>query len=61
MLTLGKRINFVKSLSACFWWSWIFMVLSCRNFCVIEEELELHFDVCGLGCFSLLGFEMFAV
>lgn len=31
-------------------------------FCVIEEEdLRLHFDVCGLGCFSLLRFEVFAV
>jgi len=25
--------------------------------CVIEEEgLRLHFEYCGLGCFSLLGF-----
>ena len=29
---------------------------------MIEEEgLGLHFDVCVLGCFCLLGFEMFAV
>jgi len=34
---------------------------ACVFCCVIEEEgLQLHFDVCGLGCFSLLGFEMFA-
>ena len=31
-------------------------------FIVIEEEgLWLHFDVCGLGCFCLLGFVLFAV
>ena len=29
---------------------------------VLEEEgLWLHFDVCVLGCFCLLVFEMFAV
>ena len=29
----------------------------CRIFCcVIEEEgLQLHFDICGLGCFYCLG------
>jgi len=30
-------------------------------FVVIEEEgLWLHFDICGLGCFCLLGLVLFA-
>jgi hypothetical protein len=41
----------------------IIRLLICGIFCcVIEEEgLQLHFDVCGLGCFCCLGFVLFAV
>ena len=28
--------------------------------CVIEEELQLHFDKLGLDCFCCLGFGLFA-
>jgi hypothetical protein len=36
------------------------VVVATFIFCVIEEELHLHFDYCVLGCFSLLGFVLVA-
>ena len=49
------------------WWTTCLRVKCLRGmcvwiFCVIEEEgLQLHFDNCGLGCFSRLGCVLVAV
>jgi hypothetical protein len=57
----------LKILSVSYWricpGIWMFVGFLCGFFCcVIEEEgLQLHFDVCGLGCFCCLGFVLFAV